>query len=222
MQVNRKPTILIILGGKSLPNQVRNWKLLTSIYSRPCGNEALHDLQSENLSPPPVSSILKTCNLWNVWPSSSFPESYNWPSFKSKISNLDLISFILAFCSLLLPMSNLQPLVNSAKNIQAISLDPTAFGCLRPLLPWFFPDFFSDVQLYCVLNNCHRSIVLFVLKFTNDQHCRDAMAPTNNMKRLSYNDRARPTSDRALYGRTQARLISISPCASLNNQRKRQ
>ena len=35
--------------------------------------------------------IPRTCNLWNVLPS-CFPESYNLPSFKSKINKLDLIS----------------------------------------------------------------------------------------------------------------------------------
>ena len=38
------------------------------------------------------SFIPRTCNLWNVLPSSCFPESYNLPSFKSKINKLDLIS----------------------------------------------------------------------------------------------------------------------------------
>ena len=38
------------------------------------------------------SFIPRTCNLWNVLPSSCFPESYNLPSFKSKIDNLDPIS----------------------------------------------------------------------------------------------------------------------------------
>ena len=38
------------------------------------------------------SFIPRTCNLWNVLPSSRFPESYNLPSFKSKITKLDLIS----------------------------------------------------------------------------------------------------------------------------------
>ena len=38
------------------------------------------------------SLIPRTCNLWNVLPSSCFPESYNLPSFKSKINKLDLIS----------------------------------------------------------------------------------------------------------------------------------
>ena len=37
------------------------------------------------------SFIPRTCNLWNVLPSSCFPESYNLPSFKSKINKLDLI-----------------------------------------------------------------------------------------------------------------------------------
>ena len=37
------------------------------------------------------SFIARTCNLWNVLPS-CFPESYNLPSFKSKINKLDLIS----------------------------------------------------------------------------------------------------------------------------------
>ena len=39
-----------------------------------------------------TSFIPRTCNLWNVLPSSCFPESYNLPSFKSKINKLDLIS----------------------------------------------------------------------------------------------------------------------------------
>ena len=38
------------------------------------------------------SFIPRTCNLWNVLPSSCFPESYNLPHFKSKINKLDLIS----------------------------------------------------------------------------------------------------------------------------------
>ena len=38
------------------------------------------------------SFIPRTCNLWNVLPSSCFPESYNLPSFKSEINKLDLIS----------------------------------------------------------------------------------------------------------------------------------
>ena len=38
------------------------------------------------------SCIPRACNLWNVLPSSSFPESYNLQSFKSKINKLDLIS----------------------------------------------------------------------------------------------------------------------------------
>ena len=38
------------------------------------------------------SIIPRTCNLWNVLPSSYFPESYNLPYFKSKISKLYLIS----------------------------------------------------------------------------------------------------------------------------------
>ena len=45
------------------------------------------------------SFIPRTCNLWNVLPSSCFPESYNMPSFKSKINKLDLISLPLS-CSL--------------------------------------------------------------------------------------------------------------------------
>ena len=47
--------------------------------------------------------IPRTCNLWNVLPSSCFPESYNLPSFKSKINKLDLISLslLLAFRFLL-------------------------------------------------------------------------------------------------------------------------
>ena len=36
--------------------------------------------------------IPRTCNLWNVLLSSCFAESYNLPSFKSKIDKLDLTS----------------------------------------------------------------------------------------------------------------------------------
>ena len=39
------------------------------------------------------SFIPRTCNLWNFLPS-CFPESYNLPSFKSKINKLDLISLL--------------------------------------------------------------------------------------------------------------------------------
>ena len=45
------------------------------------------------------SFIPRTCNLWNVLPSSCFPESYNLPSFKSKINNLILSLYPLS-CSL--------------------------------------------------------------------------------------------------------------------------
>ena len=38
------------------------------------------------------SFIPRTCNLWNILPSSCFPESYNLPSFKSNVNRLDLIS----------------------------------------------------------------------------------------------------------------------------------
>ena len=38
------------------------------------------------------SFIPRANNLWNVLPFSCFPESYNLPSFKSKINKLDLIS----------------------------------------------------------------------------------------------------------------------------------
>ena len=37
------------------------------------------------------SFIPRTCNLWNVLPSSCFLESYSLPSFKSKTNKLDLI-----------------------------------------------------------------------------------------------------------------------------------
>ena len=38
------------------------------------------------------SFIRRACNLWNVLPSSCFPESYNFLSFKSKIFKLDFSS----------------------------------------------------------------------------------------------------------------------------------
>ena len=49
------------------------------------------------------SFIPRTCNSWNVLPS-CFPESYNLPSFKSKIKKLDPIylSLLLAFRFLLI------------------------------------------------------------------------------------------------------------------------
>ena len=37
------------------------------------------------------SFIPRTCNSWNVLPSSCFPESYNLPSFKSNVNKIDLI-----------------------------------------------------------------------------------------------------------------------------------
>ena len=51
------------------------------------------------------SFIHRTCNSWNVLPS-CFPESYNLPSFKSKIKKLDLIylSLLLAFAFFFLPL----------------------------------------------------------------------------------------------------------------------
>ena len=51
------------------------------------------------------SFIPRTCNLWNILNSSCFPESYNWPSFKSKINKLDLISLSsLPVALILLPL----------------------------------------------------------------------------------------------------------------------
>ena len=38
------------------------------------------------------SLIPRTCNLWKALPSSCFPESYDLPSFNSKMNKLDLIS----------------------------------------------------------------------------------------------------------------------------------
>ena len=49
---------------------------------------------------PKSSFIPRTCNLWNVLPSSCFPESYNLPSFKSKMIKLDVISLSPLSCSL--------------------------------------------------------------------------------------------------------------------------
>ena len=37
------------------------------------------------------SFIPRACNLWNILPSSCFPDSYNLPSFKFKINKLDFI-----------------------------------------------------------------------------------------------------------------------------------
>ena len=39
------------------------------------------------------SFIPRKCNFWNVLPSFCFPESFNLPSFKSKINKVGLISF---------------------------------------------------------------------------------------------------------------------------------
>ena len=69
---------------------------------------SLNDLHPFQVSLPtsPILShrpsfIPRTCNLWNVLSSSCFPESYNLPSFNSKINKLDLISLLLAFRFLL-------------------------------------------------------------------------------------------------------------------------
>ena len=44
------------------------------------------------------SFIPRACNLWNILPSSSCPESYSLQPFKSKINKLDLIALsLLAF-----------------------------------------------------------------------------------------------------------------------------
>ena len=49
---------------------------------------------------PHKSSFIPTaCSLWNVLPSPCFLESYNLPSFKSKINKFDLISLIAFFSS---------------------------------------------------------------------------------------------------------------------------
>ena len=52
------------------------------------------------------SFIPRTCNFWDVLPSSYIPESCNLPSFKTKIDNLDLI-FLSPLSFLLLPMLGL-------------------------------------------------------------------------------------------------------------------
>ena len=62
------------------------------------------DMYHENLIGAPLakksSFIQGTCNLWNVLPSSCFPESYNLPSLKSRINKLDLLSLSSqCFCS---------------------------------------------------------------------------------------------------------------------------
>ena len=49
-------------------------------------------LPTSRTLPHKSSFIPRACNLWNVLPSSCFTESYNLPSFKSKINKLDLIS----------------------------------------------------------------------------------------------------------------------------------
>ena len=55
-----------------------------------------HPFQVSLLNPRTLSHkssfIPRTCNLWNVLPSSCFPECYNLPCLKSKINKLDLIS----------------------------------------------------------------------------------------------------------------------------------
>ena len=43
------------------------------------------------------SFIPRTCSLWDVLPSSCFPDSYNFLSFKSKINKIDLKSNTLMF-----------------------------------------------------------------------------------------------------------------------------
>ena len=51
-----------------------------------------------------ASFIPRACNLWNVLPSSYFPESYNLPNLKAKIDKLDLISLPLLLDSRFLPL----------------------------------------------------------------------------------------------------------------------
>ena len=48
---------------------------------------SLHDVLVFRLSSPHKPSFIpRACNLWNVLPSSCFPESFNLRSFKSKIN----------------------------------------------------------------------------------------------------------------------------------------
>ena len=56
----------------------------------------------------PFVFVLGTCHLWNVLPSSCFPESYNLPSFNSKINELNLTSLSsLLFAFFFLPLLGL-------------------------------------------------------------------------------------------------------------------
>ena len=59
----------------------------SSTHSHPCQDVLPNPRAISHKS----SLIPRRCKLWNVLPSSCFSESYNLPSFKSKINNFDLI-----------------------------------------------------------------------------------------------------------------------------------
>ena len=91
------------------------------------------------------SFIPRTCNLRNVLPSSCFPESYNLPSFKSKINKLDLISLsslLLAFRFLLYP------------NAGALHWPPWPFPkqLIKKQIP--IPQDMYTVELFCSVLFC--------------------------------------------------------------------
>ena len=74
------------------------------------------------------SFIPRTCNLWTVLPSSCFPESYNLPSFKSKINKLDLLSL-----SYIVQATMSFPQHNSLKKRKMV-VRPSGYGAVLRIL----------------------------------------------------------------------------------------
>ena len=109
---NQSKEVGLIGNGKSFPATLYG---LILVFRDILSNQKLESLTLLQCLPPASriishksSFIVRTCNLWNILPSSCFPESYNLPSFKSKINKLDLISLSsLFFAFFLLPLLGL-------------------------------------------------------------------------------------------------------------------
>ena len=107
----------------------------------------IHTLQMTELRNPCI--IPRTCNLWNVLSSSSFPESYNLPSFKSKTNKPDFIPFSYfirsSFVGVCIVRHGL-PMLMLFKRDFLIQLKGTLGAYLDTSLTgsglyWHFPDF---------------------------------------------------------------------------------
>ena len=104
------------------------------------------------------SFIPRTCNLWNVLPSSCFPESYNLPSFKNKINNLDLIPLVSQpFAFFFLPLLELYiarppwPFLNMIYQIQKLTYEK--------FLPEWRATYHKHKDKYVLRLKCYRLLL---------------------------------------------------------------